>query len=78
MPVFSRSGQQETDRIERLARVVDSEFREMPGMRLTEAQVRRLWNLSPDECGAVLEFLLDLGQLECDPSGRYRGRPLAD
>lgn len=59
----------------RLARLIDAEFREMPGMRLTEAQVRRLWHLSHDECGAVLEYLVHRGQLLRDASGRYTGRP---
>jgi hypothetical protein len=62
--------------IGQLARVIDAEFREMPGMRLTEAQVRRLWHLSHDECGAVLEHLVNCGQLLRDPSGRYRGLAL--
>ena len=63
-----------TTDIGQLARVIDAEFREMPGMRLTEAQVRRLWHLSDDECGAVLDHLVKRGQLLRDPSGRYRGR----
>jgi hypothetical protein len=62
--------------IGRLACLIDAEFREMPGMRLTEAQVRRLWHLTQDECGAVLEHLVNCGQLLRDSSGRYSGRPL--
>ena len=59
-----------------IARVIHAEFREMPGMRLTEAQVRRLWHLSEHECGAVLEHLVNCGQLLRDASGRYSRRPL--
>lgn len=43
----------------------------MPGMRLTEAQVRRLFNLSSDECKAVLERLVESRLLTCDDAGRY-------
>ena len=57
--------------LERTEALVDAEFREMPGMRLTEAQVRRLWNLSPAECGTVLKELVDAGRLFRDASGRY-------
>ena len=53
------------------ARRVAAEFREMPGMRLTAPQVKRLWNLSPGECEAVLGYLVDRGELTCDPAGRY-------
>lgn len=51
---------------------VTAEFREMPGMRLTEPQVKRLWSLSPAECDAVLGYLVDRGELARDPAGRYR------
>lgn len=61
--------------MDRIVRVIDAEFREMPGMRLTPSQVRRLWNLSEGECEAVLDRLLRAGQLIRDPTGRYRGGP---
>jgi hypothetical protein len=39
-----------TPRLETLAGIVRGEFGEMPGMRLTRLQFRRLWNLrSPDD-----------------------------
>jgi hypothetical protein len=31
----------------------------MPGLRLTEAQARRLWNLDAASCGALLGALVD-------------------
>jgi hypothetical protein len=37
---------------------VRSEFLEMPGLRLTPAQARRLWNLEGDLCHAVIEALV--------------------
>ena len=38
---------------------VRSEFLEMPGLRLTEAQGRRLWGLEPAQCSALLAELLN-------------------
>ena len=58
-------------RLEALALVIDSEFTEMPGMRLTFAQARRLWNLSSEECARVLDDLIAAGRLVRDEGGRY-------
>lgn len=38
---------------------VRSEYDEMPGLRLTSAQARRLWNLNRAECDAVLSALIE-------------------
>ena len=38
---------------------VRCEFLEMPGLRLTEAQARRLWGLDAAQCAALLHELLD-------------------
>jgi hypothetical protein len=43
---------------EMLARV-RAEFLEMPGMRLTAPQARRLWGLEPALCEALLGSLVD-------------------
>jgi hypothetical protein len=40
-------------------RRVRCEFLEMPGLRLTEPQARRLWGLDPESCAAVLDVLVD-------------------
>ena len=40
-------------------RRVQGEFLEMPGLRLTEAQARRLWGLDAVSCGALLGTLVD-------------------
>jgi hypothetical protein len=40
-------------------RRVQGEFLEMPGLRLTEAQARRLWGLDAAVCGALLGKLVD-------------------
>ena len=40
-----------------------SEFLELPGLRLTEAQARRLWALDEADCAALLAVLVDEGFL---------------
>ena len=37
---------------------VKGEFLEMPGLRVTEAQARRLWGLDADSCKALLRELV--------------------
>jgi hypothetical protein len=37
--------------------LIRAEYTESPGLRLTKPQVRRLWNLDPKMCDAVLEAL---------------------
>ena len=38
---------------------VQGEFLEMPGLRLTEPQARRLWGLDAASCDALLGALMD-------------------
>ena len=40
-------------------RRVQGEFLEMPGLRLTEPQARRLWGLDAGSCSALLGALID-------------------
>jgi hypothetical protein len=54
-----------------LLRAIEGEFDEMPGMRLTEAQFRRLWALAPAECQHVTTELVNSGILARDADGRY-------
>jgi len=37
---------------------IEAEYREMPGLRLTREQVKRLWGLDDEVCNAVIEVLL--------------------
>jgi len=43
---------------EMIARRVRAEFAEMPGLRLTPAQARRLWGVDLDMCHAVIDALV--------------------
>lgn len=44
---------------EDVLRRVQGEFLEMPGLRLTEAQARRLWGLESRICHELLETLVN-------------------
>jgi hypothetical protein len=44
---------------EEILRRVQCEFLEMPGLRLTEPQVCRLWDLDAPTCSALLAALVD-------------------
>ncbi len=44
---------------EEVLRRVQCEFLEMPGLRLTEQQARRLWGLDAASCAALLGALVD-------------------
>jgi hypothetical protein len=43
--------------LDKWVRLVQAEYRESPGLRLTKRQVRRFWNLDDDTCDALLEEL---------------------
>jgi hypothetical protein len=43
----------------------------MPGLKLTEAQARRLWNLDGNTCSFVLTTLLEQRFLRRTASGTY-------
>jgi hypothetical protein len=50
---------------------IQSEYREMPGLRLTLDQMRRLWVLDRQTCQALVEKLVDARFLATTPDGRY-------
>jgi hypothetical protein len=50
---------------------VQGEYHEMPGLKLTEAQARRLWNLDCHTCSLVLTTLLEQRFLRRTTSGTY-------
>jgi hypothetical protein len=57
--------------IEDWLRLIRSEYMEIPGLHLTKTQVRRLWNLDPVMCEALLESLLETGFLRQTGTGAY-------
>jgi hypothetical protein len=50
---------------------VQSEYLEMPGLKLTEAQARRLWGLDRDTCRVVLVTLIERAFLKRSLNGHY-------
>jgi hypothetical protein len=54
----------------RLVHAIRDEFAEMPCMRLTRAQFRRLWNLTAAECEDVVAHLTKTGFLAEGRDGR--------
>ncbi len=52
-------------------RRVQGEFLEMPGLRLTEPQARRLWDLDATSCAALLNALIDAKFLFRTRDGAY-------
>ena len=58
-------------------RRVQSEFLEMPGLRLTGAQARRLWGLDAGVCEALLGQLVDANFLFKTRDGAFMKREQA-
>ena len=54
---------------DRIVRRVREEFLEMPGLRLTPPQARRLWGLDGEACHAVIERLVACAFLKWTPGG---------
>jgi hypothetical protein len=50
---------EQTGSREDVLRRVQGEFLEMPGLRLTQPQARRLWGLDAAMCDALLSALVD-------------------
>ena len=50
---------------------IQNEYREMPGLILTEAQARRLWSIDAQTCRAVLGALLHQRFLRRTAAGAY-------
>ena len=48
-----------------------SEYRQLPGLRLTKRQAARLWALEPILCECALNELVNDGYLCIDASGQY-------
>jgi hypothetical protein len=44
-------------RIDRWRELIQTEYREMPGLHLTKPQIRRMWSLDITTCEAVLDVL---------------------
>ena len=54
-----------------VVRRIESEYREMPGLCLTEAQAQRLWGLDHATCLRVLTLLVSRRVLKRTAAGMY-------
>jgi hypothetical protein len=57
--------------VEEAAQLMQMEYAEMPGLRLTFWQAQRLWNLSDELCQRALATLTGSGYLARTPDGAY-------
>jgi hypothetical protein len=55
--------------IDALACRIREEFNEMPGLRLTPAQARRLWGMETQTCRAVIDSLVAAAFLRWTATG---------
>ena len=51
--------------------LIRGEYLEIPGLRLTKPQVRRLWGLDAVTCEALLAALVDVKFLKCTRNEVY-------
>jgi hypothetical protein len=58
--------------------IVRGEYVEMPGLRLTQREARRLWGLDDGVCARVLKALVDERFLRITGDGRYVRAVLQD
>ena len=75
-PVEARSGTtaevwSSTSTVGDWFRLIRSEYLEMPDLRLTRAQVERLWGLDTLGCEALLEALVETEFLKRTGEGAY-------
>ena len=59
------------DPLEQWVRVVEAEFRESPGLRLTRQQVQRFWGFDRHTCNRVLARLESRRFLKRTPNDAY-------
>lgn len=52
-------------------RLIQAEYREMPGLHLTKPQIQRLWRLDPDVCDSLLDALVEQQFLRKTPRGAF-------
>jgi hypothetical protein len=52
-------------------RLIQAEYLEMPGLNLTQSQIRRLWTLESHMCDVVLDALVAAAFLKKTIRGAY-------
>jgi hypothetical protein len=62
-------------RIHEILERIQSEYRQLPGLRLTKTQAERLWHLDRAVCDGLLSALVDARFLSRAPDGTFVRRP---
>lgn len=57
--------------VEDWIQLVQSEYREMPGLQLTRPQIKRLWGIEDETCDTLLAELLSSHFLRRTPRDEY-------
>jgi hypothetical protein len=57
--------------MDELLESIRREYRALPGLRLTEDQICRIWALERADCRRLMRALVDSRDLRCEPDGRY-------
>ena len=52
-------------------RIIQSEYREMPGLSLTKPQMQRLWGIESEICEHLIDALVGSRILRKTPNGGY-------
>ena len=50
---------------------IEAEYRDWPALRLTRAQIQRLWGLEPSMSRVVIDTLVATHVLHCTVAGHY-------
>ena len=60
-----------SDAVRDLARRIQAEYAEMPGLSVTLAQAQRLWVVDRETCDTVFERLITRGVVKMTTHGRF-------
>ena len=61
----------ETSDVAQWLEIIQSEYREMPGLSLTKAQMQRLWGLESETCERLVDALVGTRVLRKTSIGGY-------
>lgn len=57
--------------VDEAVELVKLEYAETPGLALTPAEARQLWNFSEELCDRALRILVNASFLRCQPDGSF-------
>jgi hypothetical protein len=60
-----------SDAVRELARQIQAEYAEMPGLSVTLSQAQKLWTLDRETCDTVFERLIERGVVKMTTQGRF-------